>query len=121
LYVTWKSLSLRKQHPELFQEGQYVPVEVFGEKAEHVVAFARKYGNRVLLVIAPRLVAGLLGDRDSAPIGAEVWKDTRVALPCRECRNSYRNVFSGGIVELAGEAGVAELLSEFPVALWVME
>ncbi|MGO8793678.1 MAG: malto-oligosyltrehalose synthase [Candidatus Sulfotelmatobacter sp.] len=121
LYATWTVLSLRKQHPELFQEGQYVPVEVFGEKAEHVVAFARKYGSRVLLVIAPRLIAGLLGDGERAPVGAEVWKNTRVALPCRECRNSYRNVFSGEVLELAGEVGMAELLREFPVAVWVVE
>lgn len=121
LYLTWKILSLRRQHPELFQDGEYVPLEVSGEKAEHIVAFARRHRSRTLLVIAPRLIAGLLGDRDRAPIGAEVWKDTRVTLLCRDCRNLYHNLFTEKEVDLMGEVGVAELLEEFPVALCLAE
>ena len=41
-------------------EGAYVPLEVRGDEAEHVLAFARVLGDRVVMTIVPRLCLGLL-------------------------------------------------------------
>jgi (1->4)-alpha-D-glucan 1-alpha-D-glucosylmutase len=49
-YLIWKILNLRKQQPELFQLGEYVPLEVAGERAKHLVAFARRHKALTLIV-----------------------------------------------------------------------
>src|SRR5208282_6643120 len=42
LYLIWKILRFRQQQPDIFQQGEYLPLAVEGAKADHVVAFARK-------------------------------------------------------------------------------
>ena len=42
LYVTHRGLDLRRQHPRLFQEGAYLPVEARGTRRDHVVAVGRR-------------------------------------------------------------------------------
>ena len=72
---------MRQQQADLFREGEYLPLAVEGAKANHVVAFVRKSESASVLVVVPRLVAGLLQDMDVAPIGPQIWGDTRVLLP----------------------------------------
>src|SRR6202045_3630107 len=62
LYLIWKTLCLRKQWPDVFQQGEYLPLPVHGERANHVVAFMRRIESSSVLVVVPRLVASLLGD-----------------------------------------------------------
>jgi (1->4)-alpha-D-glucan 1-alpha-D-glucosylmutase len=117
LFLTWKTLCLRKQQADVFQQGEYLPLEVQGAKANHVVAFIRKCEKASLLVVAPRLVAGLLNDVDIAPIGSRVWDDTRIMLPDYGGRNKCWNVFTGKFLDSVTQINLAEALAEFPVAL----
>jgi (1->4)-alpha-D-glucan 1-alpha-D-glucosylmutase len=134
LYTIWRTLCLRQQQSELFQQGEYLPLAVAGSKADHVIAFARKFENTSVVVVVPRLVASLVNgvhtdshsdvDTDLAPIGARVWEDTHVLLPCA-CREECRNVFTGKALELTKSDGhtkvnVSAALAEFPVALCVL-
>ncbi|HXM13495.1 MAG TPA: malto-oligosyltrehalose synthase [Terriglobales bacterium] len=121
LYLTWKTLQLRQQQPRLFQEGDYQPFAATGAKADHVVAFARKSATTTLLVIAPRLVAGLLNDLDLPPTGTQIWEDTTIALASCVCRKRYRDVLTGKLLETGSEISVAEVLAEFPVALCLLD
>jgi (1->4)-alpha-D-glucan 1-alpha-D-glucosylmutase len=123
LYLIGRTLCLRRQDAKLFQQGEYLPLTVAGAKAEHVVAFARRFKTKSLLVVVPRLVASLLEDRDLPPIGAQIWEDTRVLLPfsASECQN----VLTGKTMETEKADGHARIdvsiaLAEFPVALCVL-
>ena len=125
LYLIWKTLGLRRQHPDLFQQGEYLPLAVEGAQADHVVAFARKTPTSSMLVIVPRLVVGLLDDFDVPPIGARIWEDTHIVIPFCSCSGKYRNVFTGVDVDSQRsdgfeKIGVAKILAEFPVALCVL-
>jgi (1->4)-alpha-D-glucan 1-alpha-D-glucosylmutase len=121
LYLIWKTLCLRRQFPDLFQMGEYLPLTVEGTKADHVVAFARKSESSTVLVVVPRLVAGLLGDVDLPPIGPQVWEDTQILLPfCGSA--TYRNAFTEEVLNLRKGDGYATIalstiLANFPVAL----
>jgi (1->4)-alpha-D-glucan 1-alpha-D-glucosylmutase len=121
LYVTWKTLCARKQWPDVFREGEYVPVEVQGEKADHVVALLRAHEGTTVLVVAPRLVFSLLGESDRPPAGPDVWGDTKIVLPSRPGHANCRNIFTGTVLDLPLSAGslipVSEILKNFPVAL----
>jgi (1->4)-alpha-D-glucan 1-alpha-D-glucosylmutase len=122
LHLTAKALLLRQQHPKLFQDGEYLPLAVSGTKADHVVAFTRKLGTDILLVVAPRLITGLVNDNDGdyPPIGIRVWGDTRISLPSCACPKKYCNVLTGKLIEAGSEVNVAEILADFPVALCML-
>jgi|HubBroStandDraft_6_1064221.scaffolds.fasta_scaffold00043_65 (1->4)-alpha-D-glucan 1-alpha-D-glucosylmutase len=117
LFLIWKTLCLRKQQADIFQQGEYLALEAQGAKANHVVAFIRKCEKASVLVVVPRLVAGLLNDVDIPPIGSRVWDDTRVMLPDYD-RNKFRNVFTGKLLSSVTQISLAEALGEFPVALF---
>jgi len=125
LYLIWKTLCVRKQWANVFREGEYSPLVVQGEKADHVVAFMREHEGARVVVVVPRLVAALVGESDRQPIGRDVWGDTQVVLPSGRHGGNCRNVFTGEVVELPQSAGakiiaVSEVLKSFPVALCVM-
>ncbi|HEX9112481.1 MAG TPA: malto-oligosyltrehalose synthase [Terriglobales bacterium] len=125
LYLIWKTLCLRQQQPDLFRQGEYLPLAVEGAKADHVVAFARKSGTTSALVVIPRLVAGLLNDIDLPPIGPRIWDDTYVLLPLRNGSEKCRNAFTGEVLDLQktdeyAQIGVSKALAQFPVALCLL-
>lgn len=55
LYLTYKALHFRRANRELFAAGEYLPVEVTKPGDEHACAFARRLGDRWVLVAVPRL------------------------------------------------------------------
>jgi (1->4)-alpha-D-glucan 1-alpha-D-glucosylmutase len=126
MFLIWKTLCLRKDRPDLFQQGEYLPLLTKGAQSNQVIAFARKFENASMIVIAPRLIASLLHERDIPPVGAEVWGDTQVVLPSCLCSASYRNALTGETVNpsMNGETGtisIAEALANFTVALLVRD
>jgi (1->4)-alpha-D-glucan 1-alpha-D-glucosylmutase len=126
IYLIWRTLCLRQQQADLFQQGEYLPLAVEGAKAKHVVAFARKSGTTRALVVVPRLVAGLLNDIDLPPIGPRIWDDTHVLLPFRSCSETCRNAFTGEVLDLQktdeyAKIGVSKALAEFPVAFCLLD
>jgi (1->4)-alpha-D-glucan 1-alpha-D-glucosylmutase len=122
LYLIWKTLCFRQQHPDIFSQGEYLPLSVDGAKASHVVAFVRKFGTSNVIVVVLRQIAGLLGDLDLQPAGMQMWQDTQILLPFCTGSEQYRNVFTGEILrpeKTPSRLGipVSKLLAEFPVAL----
>jgi (1->4)-alpha-D-glucan 1-alpha-D-glucosylmutase len=125
MYLIWRTLCLRQQQPDLFQQGAYLPLAVEGAKANHVVAFARKSGTTRALVVVPRLVGGLLNDLDLPPIGPRIWDDTHILVPLRSDSEKCRNALTGEVLDLRktdgyAKIGVSKVLAEFPVALYLL-
>jgi len=121
LYLTHVALCAREEHEAAFTGGEYLPVGATGEKAEHVLAFARRGGGSTLVAVVPRLVATLSADRNYALPGADAWGDTWIDLGSVG-GGRWRDLFSG--VEVGGDDGslrVAEVLDGFPVALLMRE
>jgi (1->4)-alpha-D-glucan 1-alpha-D-glucosylmutase len=122
VYLMWKTLCFRQEHPGLFQKGEYVPLVAEGAKANHLVAFARKSAESNVLVVVPRMTSGLLNNMDIPPIGPRIWEDTQILLPFCTCSEKYRNVFTGEVLESHKSDGcekiaVSEILADFPVAV----
>jgi (1->4)-alpha-D-glucan 1-alpha-D-glucosylmutase len=122
LYVTYRTLNFRRDHADLFSKGDYIPLEVAGEKREHVCAFARGFGQEKIIVAVPRLIVGLTGGDGQLPLGQSVWLNTRLVLPRHPSLQRYDNVFTGESVsaeEQERQIGLplSELFRSFPVAL----
>jgi (1->4)-alpha-D-glucan 1-alpha-D-glucosylmutase len=97
-------LQLRRERSECFgADADYTPLEVDGDKHDHVIAYLR--GEDVVTVV-PRLTLQLAG----------AWKDTIVVLPERR----WRNRLTGAMVE-GGVVSMKVLVGDFPVALLVRE
>jgi (1->4)-alpha-D-glucan 1-alpha-D-glucosylmutase len=118
LYLIWRALGLRRGRPDLFERGGYVPLEVEGERADRLVAFARTDGEDAALTIAPRLCARL--DRLSGSLlpRPEEWSGTRVLLPEELSGLAWRDALSGGRFG-SGSLSVQDLFASFPAALLV--
>ncbi|QRY77865.1 malto-oligosyltrehalose synthase [Pseudomonas sp. PDNC002] len=108
------ALGLRKRWPALFAQGDYLPLEVRGEHAARVVAFARAHAGQHLLVVVPRCGAALLGASAVPHIPAEGWRDTRLHLPASLAAIRWSGL-AGPVDPHDGEPRLAELLRDTPV------
>jgi (1->4)-alpha-D-glucan 1-alpha-D-glucosylmutase len=76
MFLTQRVLRFRREHADLFQRGEYLPVKASGTFEESCISFLRRLGKDWILVIAPRLSSRI----GFPPIG-ESWKDTAIELP----------------------------------------
>lgn len=115
LFLTWKALNWRKQFPDLFQHGEYLPLKIESENAKHVFAFARRDKESTLVVAVPRLCAQLLKGKPQFPIASETWQNTTIEIP-PNCQN-FRNLFTNeSVAPQQTKLPAADLFRDFPVA-----
>lgn len=122
LYVTATGLQYRKQHADLFLQGDYVPLHAHGVNKDHVCVFARIHQDRAIMAAVPRLITGLIPAGAMFPQGAEAWGETWVTVPSWKSGSQYRNIFTGELLtssdrDQAQVLPAAALFAEFPVAL----
>jgi (1->4)-alpha-D-glucan 1-alpha-D-glucosylmutase len=123
LYLTERTLAFRRDHPNLFNKGDYRPLEAVGPRQNHVIAFSRTSADEQILVVAPRLIVGLTGGTERPPLG-HIWTDTWLNLPGEAAGRRYTNIFTGQTLSLEHSNGLSGLplpniFSYFPVALLV--
>ena len=117
LYTTRTLLHVRKANEEIFHSGRYEPLSLDGARRVHAFAFARRHEGREVVVVVPRLVAGLVPDSDMPPLGERTWGDTRLQLPETTAR-CYRHPLTGQCVPVTnGELRLADIFAQFPVAV----
>jgi (1->4)-alpha-D-glucan 1-alpha-D-glucosylmutase len=109
LFVTQRLLALRRAYPELFAEGDYRPLECEGEKSGHLCAFARRHGDRAVVVAVPRLLYHLYRDT-----GAPDWGTTEIALPPA---TGWEDWLTGHRFADEDRVPAARFFAEFPVSV----
>ena len=119
LFLIAQALKARKEHLELFERGDYLPLAVEGEKKDSVVAFARQYGEKMALVVTPRFFTQLIGLQEN-PLGEKVWQDTQIILP-PVTTGVWKDALSNNSFKLERTLNLSEVLSSFPVALLINE
>jgi (1->4)-alpha-D-glucan 1-alpha-D-glucosylmutase len=124
IYLTWKTLTFRRQQPAVFQRGSYIPLNATGELSEHVVAFARQHDGHKIVVAVPRLCAKLMGETHDSVCEDAIWKDTFLEIAGASV-SCFHNLFTGECLPLKAEefsrVRISELFRNFPVALLVSE
>jgi (1->4)-alpha-D-glucan 1-alpha-D-glucosylmutase len=121
LFVTYKSLTFRRERKELFLDGAYVPLPVTGGVKEHALAFARKRGDAWAIAAVPRLTTRLAPPGEF-PLGLPVWgARTAFRLPA-ESPGRWRNAFTGETLHASGGDGgkllhLHAVFNDFPAAL----
>ena len=118
LYVTWRLLTLRQENPDLFLEGDYLPLEVVGKKKDHAVAFQRRLKGRSAVVVVPRLTSALTKP-GIFPLGKAAWGNTTLKMP-EGSPGHLRSVFTAQDVESSqGNLPLASVFSGFPVGVFL--
>ncbi len=128
MLVVKNILALRNLYPELFTLGRYIALDVTGDKAENVIAFAREYEGKWAILVVPHLVATLLEldnvdefkavDVASSVVNCEVWSDTAVNLPEQLKKTALVNLFTSQKVEPAdGQLSLCDALQSAPFAI----
>ncbi|MDH1557918.1 malto-oligosyltrehalose synthase [Pseudomonas sp. MDMC216] len=110
-------LAIRAAHSSLFSQGSYQPLAVTGRHAAQVLAFLRSHGDEHLLVIVPRLTAGLLAEHDRPHVPAHRWGDTTVVLPVGLNDGHVTGLLTPCQVATHEGVPLADALAELPVNL----
>ena len=117
LYMTYKSLQIRNENAEIFNEGNFIPIETGGEFKDNIIVFARNFDDNFVITIAPRFLTSLI-EVNSLPIGADIWKDTFINLN-KFYSTELTNSLTGEKFERKEKLLVGNLLKNFPYGLIV--
>ncbi len=113
------ALAARTRRPELFASGDYVPLEVEGPLAKHVLAHARQKDGEAAITVVTRLPARILDDAEAPIVRPGAWEGTSLHLPRKMATQGLRDALGTGSIEVDpnGRLPVAGLLGRLPVSL----
>ena len=136
LYLIWKAIRFRRDHADLFREGEFVPLQSAGANARNVAAFVRRRENSYVLAAIPRWLSqvparvpgqgvpeqGVPEQAAAKGEGKFDWGDTRLILPAH-APAEWNNILTRSELTSRNEAGaqhfmVKDLFQEFPVAFF---
>ena len=110
-------LCFRREKPDLFARGEYLPLQVTGEASHHLVAFARHSDADWLVAIATRFALSMLDGPDIPLVLPDRWGDAAIKLPEPLQGLLLRDIVVGGEIEVEASIAAADALARFPVAL----
>jgi maltooligosyltrehalose synthase len=117
--VIARILAARRDMFGIFADCDYLPLAVTGPAADHIVAFARRDGDRTALAVVTRSAGKLLERNDRIAVAAEGIKDTVLSLPGELAGAEVDNVLGGGTLRLASDTPVNLLLRDLPIGFFV--
>jgi len=121
LYLIDKTLNFRREHRELFQTGDYLPLYAGGKFRENICAFTRRLHDHCIVVAAPRLLARIVTP-GRPPLGELVWENAVLPLP-HGTPDYWHNILTGEILSVCetkrGQKGLPlhQIFKTYPVAL----
>ncbi len=114
LFVTQRGLAVRREHAELFAQGDYVPLEATGPMRDHVLSFARVHEGRAVVAVVPRLLVGVT----ESPFSAQYLQGT--SLPLGTLGGRWRDAFTNETCG-AEPLGLERVLAKLPVSILIAE
>ena len=128
MFLTERALKFRCEHRALFEQGSYEALSAEGERAEHVISFARSLnqhennqaGNQTTIIVATRFFTKLPADV-ALPVGRKAWGETVIRLGKRDA-GCYRDALTGATIcaEATAEGAelrLADVCAHLPIAL----
>lgn len=121
MFITFCCLQLRKKNPDIFLKGDYIPLTVQGNKQAHVIAFARTFEKKAIIVIACRFFTFFMKDFEHYN-QSNTWMDNRLLLPPQLENSQFCNAFTGDTLISVNHNGqivikLGDCLSLFPFAI----
>jgi malto-oligosyltrehalose synthase/4-alpha-glucanotransferase len=98
-------MQLRKQLPQVFSEGAYLPLAVEGKYSKHLIAFARRYKRDVVVFISPVNHTGI-----------KEWGDTHVLLP-EGIPEDFRDILRNQKSSTGEKLFITKVFADLPLAV----
>jgi (1->4)-alpha-D-glucan 1-alpha-D-glucosylmutase len=117
LFLTTQVLQARKHYLELFQQGNYQPLQISGKLANHIVAFARTYQDQVAIALIPRFLTSIIQPGEF-PLGKNIWQDTQIEFS-QAMPTNWKNLITSQPIQGSNTLLIGDILEHFPVALLV--
>ncbi len=114
-WLVYTLANMRKHSPEVFAEGEYIPLAVEGAYKEHILAFARRHRKTWYIVVAPLRLATLCAEQRKRP-DAINWRDTHIVIP-GEAPETWQHVFTGTTRKHDGILPVKTIFQTLPLAV----
>ena len=118
LHLIQTVLNLRRQAPELFQRGSYLPLTVTGPAADHVCAFAQLWEGRAVMVLAPRLLHTLCAG-DAMRLTSALWAGTQLQPEAALPAGPWRDLLTGELWPALSEGDLTGVFTQAPLALLI--
>ncbi|UOE52081.1 malto-oligosyltrehalose synthase [Mucilaginibacter sp. SMC90] len=109
LWLTHKLLLERKNYPELFNSGNYIPLQVAGRYKDQIAAFARMHQRQWFITISALHVAATENHMQD-------WADTRIVLPA-DAPLQWHNILTGKDIILDKEIELSSVLNSMPLTV----
>nr|MBA4166255.1 hypothetical protein [Chitinophagaceae bacterium] len=103
-------LKIRISYPDIFSDGEYIPLQIGGEFKNNAMAFFRSYKGKNMLVAIPLHLNQL---SDNLP-GAD-WRDTKIILPSGY-NSKWEDKLKGSVVN---DVYLNDVFQKFPLALLI--
>jgi (1->4)-alpha-D-glucan 1-alpha-D-glucosylmutase len=110
LFLIWKALRFRREHANLFHEGEFLPLQAAGCHARNIVAFVRKTETASTLVAVPRWLSQLPARVERNPEEFD-WCDTRIILPA-DFPSQWKRILTGSEVRPEARNGESSLMAD---------
>lgn len=117
LWFTHRLLQYRRANPVLFMSGEYIPLKVKGMYESNILAFARHYGKKWLLVAVPLFTAKLC-HADKNKILSFDWATTEIVLPELAPRKWQSILKADSTLDESGIIGLNKINFNLPVVIY---
>lgn len=111
-------LGLRRQMPELFACGDYLPLEVNGPLDNRIVSFARIRGDSIVIVVVPRMVYRLLQKGDALSLDPRCLENNSLSVPTELQGRRCKRLLTDGVgITLDPTLSLGSLLADSPISV----
>lgn len=114
LWLTSVLFNQRRDNPQVFKNGDYIPLTVNGKYQDNVMAFARSSHDGWYIVALPLHLA--LINTDSTRPHELDWQNTRVVLP-PAAPSQWRAITGGKTFTAANQIEISTIFKQLPLAV----
>jgi (1->4)-alpha-D-glucan 1-alpha-D-glucosylmutase len=115
MFITYKALHVRNENLQVFNNGNFIPLEVKGKFKNNIIAFARKFEENFVITVAPRFLTNIVKENE-LPVGNNYWGDTYINLSNFNSQ-AFKNNFTGEEFTNKDKVFIGEIFKNFPFAL----
>ncbi len=115
--VTHLLLNERRNNPDLFHYGDYLPLEFSGKYKKNVFGFIRKHKESWLMCILPLHAGGLSNLANNEFLTSVRWKDTMAVIP-PGAPNEWENILTGSKNGSRSSIYIEKLWKDLPIAVF---
>jgi (1->4)-alpha-D-glucan 1-alpha-D-glucosylmutase len=115
LFLTWRLLAMRNKYPQLFLQGDYIPVKTAGKYAAYFVSYLRRFEDQWLWIIVPRFLSRVEQPTEALLLDRLLQSKLTFSLPA-DAPKKWEHIFSNTVVN-SELAGLSQIFADAPIAV----